>query len=289
MKKIEKPVFIFSLHRSGSTYLKNILDASSELKMLEDEVHFDHPFFFDTFRKYYQKFCKDRLQNYDKFLEIISEKKIRGAFWDHYKNQYGNFYSSKNFLSESQAIDVWDAFNSILRQLLYDSGKSRIGIKYPAHHKFYRAFQKEYPDAKNIFLVRDPRAIIASKIISPSNNRLKNKNKLKYEIMRLITVFYFIFEFNSFAKIIANNNSNRHLIEYENLVINRDEQIRDLCNFVDIKTSSEMLSANGKDSGYVNKSNIGDRINRWVLVLRKYEKILIDRLTLKSRHNLGYE
>jgi hypothetical protein len=288
MIRIEKPVFIFSLHRSGSTYLKNILDAGVELKMLEDEVHFDHPFFFNTFKKYYQKYCKDRSQNYDKFLEIISEKKIRGAFWDHYKNEYGNFYSSKKYLSESPAINAWEAFNSILRQVLCDSGKARIGIKYPAHHKFYHVFQKEYLDSKNIFLVRDPRAIIASKIISPTNNRLKNKGRIRYEFIRLITIFYFIFEFNSFAKTIIKNKDNRHLIKYENLVMRKDNQIKALCDFAEIQVNPEMLSANGKDSGYLDKPNTIDRINRWVSVLRKYEKALIGCLTQRSRRNLGY-
>jgi hypothetical protein len=289
MNIIYKPVFIFSLHRSGSTYLKNIIDVSSEIRMLEDEVHFDHPFFFNTFKKYYKKYCKNNPYSYDKFLGVITEKKIRGAFWDQYKNKYGNFSYSKKYLAQKSECNVWEAFNSILKHVRHDSGKSRIGIKYPAHHKFYHIFEKEYPDAKNIFLVRDPRAIIASKLISPTNYRLQNKNSLQYEFVRLLIILYFISEFRSFAKTITNNKNNSYLLKYESLVTNRDEQLESLCDFVEIELKPAMQTANGKDSGYGDKPNPIDRTKRWVTVLRNYEKAMISFLTQKSRHVLGYE
>lgn len=289
MTELKKPVFVYSLHRSGSTYLKNILDAADELKMLEDEVHFEHPHFFNTFRKYYQKYCNNKLANYDKFLIIISENKIRGAFWDHYKNKYDNFFSSRKYLCDPTKITVWDAFNSVLKQVLQNSGKERIGIKYPAHHTFFRIFQKEYPDAKNIFLVRDPRAIIASKIISPTNKRLKNKGKLKYEAMRLMTVLYFIIEFRSFAKTICNNKKDTYIIKYENLVMSRDRLLRELCDFTEIKLRTDMLSASGKDSGYGGSPTPKNRIDRWATILRRYEKFLINYFTEKSRKAMDYD
>jgi hypothetical protein len=289
MAKIDRPVFLFCLHRSGSTYLKNILDASDELKMLEDEVHFEHPHFSNTFRKYYQKYCNNKPANIDKFLTIISESKIRGAFWGYYKKKYGSFHSCKKYLSYQNKITVWDAFNSILMQVMEDSGKKRIGIKYPAHHKFFHNFEKEYPDAKNIFLVRDPRSIIASKIISPTNNRLKNKGKLQYEAMRILTVFYFIIEFRSFAKAITVHKKDIGVIKYENLVICRNRTLRRLCEFAEINLRTDMCSATGKDSGYGSPSDPMSRLNRWVSVLRRYEKILINHFTRNYRNAMGYE
>ncbi|MFW6134489.1 MAG: sulfotransferase [Elusimicrobiota bacterium] len=286
---IEKPIFVFTLHRSGSTYIKNIIDFTDEVKMLEDEVHFDHPFFFNTFRKYYHKYCKDNPGNYNYFLDVITDKKLRGAFWEHYKNRYNNFYDSKKYLNEADKITVWESFDSILRQVLKDSKKKRIGIKYPAHHKYYKDFRKQYPHAKNIFLVRDPRAITASKIISPTNNRLKNKGKIIYEAVRMFTIFYFIIEFNSFAKTIINDNSVKHIIKYENIVSNKKKQIKDLCDFAEINFRSDMLHVKGKQSGYNNQFNIKNKINRWTIVLRKYERTLINFFTKKYRQDLGYE
>ncbi|NDY74102.1 hypothetical protein DO021_12825 [Desulfobacter hydrogenophilus] len=289
MSKIDRPVFVFCLHRSGSTYLKNILDASDELKMLEDEVHFEHPHFFNTFKKYYQKYCNNKPANVDRFLTIISENKIRGAFWDYYKKKYGSFHSCKKHLPNQNKITVWDAFNSILIQVIEDSGKKRVGIKYPAHHTFFHNLKKVYPDAKNIFLVRDPRAIIASKLISPSNNRLKNKGKFKYEVMRLVTVLYFIIEFRSFAKAVTVHKKDICVIRYENLVISRNRTLKKLCDFAEINLRIDMCSATGKDSGYGITSDPMSRLNRWVTVLRRYEKILIEYFTKNYRNTMDYE
>lgn len=287
---MNKPVFIYSLHRSGSTYLMNIIGSSKEIKMLEDEVHFDHPFFFNTFRKRYNKICKDNYAKYDDFLRCLEEKPIRGAFWRHYKDIYGDFYQSKQYLpSSDDKITVWESFNSILRQVLTYSTKQRIGIKYPAHHKYFAEFINQYPESKNLFLLRDPRSIIASKLISPTNERLNNKGKIKYKILRLFTVLYFSFEFKSFIKTILNFNSKGIVVKYEDLVLYKEGTIKSLCDFCEIQMNEQMNHVNGKTSGYNQPNENEDRLMRWTTVLRRDEVLLVDLLTKKCRRSFGYD
>ncbi len=283
-----KPVFIFCLHRSGSTYLKNIIDSSCEVKMLEDETHFDHPLFYNTFRKLYKNYCNNQHTRYDFFLRRIAEKRLRGSFWKIYKKEYLNFNKSKKFI-DNNCITVWKSFNSILEHILNESEKERIGIKYPAHFKYYDEFQKEYPDAKNIFLIRDPRAIVASKINSPTNYRLNTRGYLISKIVRFLLVLYLSVEYNYFIKKIMGNELIPFVVKYEDLILDKNKQLQRICSYCEIKINSKMFNADGKDSGYTTPTDESHRINRWTEVLSNIEVFIIDKITKKYRVEFGYE
>lgn len=283
---MNKPVFIYSLHRSGSTYLKNILNCSKDVKMLEDEVHFDHPFFQNTFKKYYDKHCNGNSEKYDQFLKIVKENKLRGSYWRIYNKNY-NVYSSKTFLVNK--LSVWSSFNSILIQVLNDSDKKRIGIKYPVHFSYFNSFKENYPGSKNIYLVRDPRSIIASKFKSPTNIRLQNLNGIKYEIFRFFSLIYLSMEFRFFIKSLIAFEKEIYVVKYENLVLNKQNTINSVCKYCEIELVPEMLKAKGKSSGYSKPSLAEERIYRWKNILRKYETLIVDLITKKSRKKFGYE
>lgn len=284
---MNKPVFIYSLHRSGSTYLKNVIGASAEIKMLADEVQFDHPFLSNTFKKYYQKHCQNDQSKYDNFLNVLYKKQIRGAFWSKYKSKYTDFYKTKTFLKGQ--LTIWNSFNSILKHVLANSSKDRLGIKYPTHYKYFEEFNLQYFEAKNIFLIRDPRAIIASKIMSPTNKRLNKAGVPKYEIVRFVTVLYFSIEFIFFIKQILANSSKGIIIKYEDLVLDKKRQIQKICDHCEIDMNSKMLKAEGKSSGFNQIKDKKERINRWMDVLRVYEIKILNMLTKKYRSKMGYE
>lgn len=286
---MNKPVFIYALHRSGSTYLKNIIASSSEIAMLEDEVHFDHPFFLNTFKKYFDRVCKNDFNRYDAFLAFLRNKKIRGAFWQNYKQRYKDFSRSRKYLLDSSHVTVWDSFNSILRQILVDSQKKRVGIKYPAHFMYFNDFLEQYPNSKNIFLIREPKAIIASKIVSPTNNRLRKSGFIKYEILRLITVSYFSCEYKYFLKTILKNKTNGLAVRYEDLVLEKDTTLKRICIYAEIQINEKMFDATGKKSGYSKALKNEDRVKRWSNILRKYEISIIDKITRKYKILFGYD
>jgi len=289
---MNKPIFIFSLHRSGSTYLMNILASSDKVKMLEDETQIKHPIFRNTFEGFYRKYCNNKIEKYDLFLEMLKTKQIRGSYWKHYKEIYGEFSESKNFLPDRKRnkITVWTSFDSILKQILSDSNdKERIGIKYPAHYKYFEDLYYHYPDSKFIFLIRDPRAIIASKIISPTNERLNKCNVLLYPLMRFFTVIYFSYEYKLFIKKILENESKGLVVRYEDLVLKKHNTIKAICDYAAIDVVENMYAASGKDTGYGKEKNNEDRIKRWKKVVSKYETNIINFITRKYRLSFGYD
>jgi hypothetical protein len=272
--------------------LMNILASSDKVKMLEDEVHFKHPIFKNTFEGFYRKYCNDKVEKYDMFLEMLRTKPIRGSYWKFYMQRYGGFSESKKFLPDVKRknITVWSSFDSILKQILSDSNhKERIGIKYPAHYKYFEDFFCHYPDSKNIFLIRDPRAIIASKIISPSNDRLKNCNSFLYPILRFFTVIYFSYEYTGFVKKILENESKGMVVRYEDLVLKKHNTIKMICDYTAVGVVENMYFANGKDSGYEKVKNSEDRIKRWKKIVSKCEIKIINFMTRKYMLPFGYD
>jgi hypothetical protein len=286
MQEINQPIFIFCLHRSGSTYLKNIIDSSKEVKMFEDEVHFDHPLFKNTYRKYYKKFCGDKTNKYDVFLNKMTNKKLRGSFWRFYKQKYGGFSKSRQYMDPLDNISLQNSFSSIIKHVLSETDKDRVGIKYPAHHCYVSFFIKHYPDSKLVFLIREPKSIIASKILSPTNQRLNKSSKLQYEVIRLFTLFYFSWEFKTFIKVVTANNKKAYSIKYEDLVSNPRASIANICSFLNLSFAELMLQTKGKSSGY--EKNLVANQNKWKHVLRKYERFLINILTKNARKKIGY-
>ncbi len=287
IKKIDKPVFIFCLHRSGSTYLKNIIDASPEVKMLEDELQFDHPHFSNTFRKLYKKYCADNINKYNEFLKIIQTSKIRGSFWNYYKRDYG-IKNSKDYLDTSQNITVWHSLNSILLHVLDKANKKRVGIKYPTHHKYAEAFFLNFSNAKNIFLLRNPNAIVASKIKKLNNPQLLIVSKYSYRLLRILITIYFSYESRFFLKKAEKLKDKAFIIKYEDLVLDKTNVIKEISKFCEIDFNSEMLNASGKVSGYDEVKDDIKRINRWTFVLNKFEKILVKKIVGKYAKKFRY-
>lgn len=266
---INKPILIFCLHRSGSTYLSNVIGQSTDVKMLEDEVQFNHPLFRNTFQKIFHRTYKD---NFTQFVKELDEINIRGSFWKIFKKEYGLFSSN---LNHTNNIDEWRLLNQILDTVRSRSGKPRVGIKYPAHFSYLNQFQTQYPDAKIIFLLRAPEAIIASKLKSPTNSRVDSTLKVKYEFMRLVTVFFFSIEYYFYVRTIIENHKSGYIIHYEHLVEHPVEQIKSICEFCEISFNMDMLSVDGKPSGFEKTDSISDRLTRWKLVLRPYERWII--------------
>ncbi len=287
MPLIEKPIFIYALHRSGSTYLKNIINASNEIEMLKGEVHFDHPFFFNTFKKYYLKYCNNQKERYDKFLNILATDEVRGAFWNNYKSEFTDFSKSKNYLDEP--LTIWNSFNSVLKHILDKSAKKRIGIKYPTHFTNFQDFNTQYDSCKNIFLIRDPRAILASKIMSPTNERLNSRDSFAYEFFRMALVIYISLEFIFFVKKMNSNINYILMVKYENLILNKKKQLKQICKYCEFDMQPELFEADGKTTGYGIARSEDERINRWTTVLRSYEKKIVDFITKRHRIKLDYE
>ena len=77
---LDKPIFIISLNRTGSTLLKNIINKNSEVAMATDEMHIFDPFL-NSFGKQFYKFGDlKESKNVEKLFDYIFNGNIRGYF-----------------------------------------------------------------------------------------------------------------------------------------------------------------------------------------------------------------
>jgi hypothetical protein len=134
-----KPIFLFSLPRSGSTFCQRILGAHEEISTV-NEPHFLLPFLYAH-------------KDYD----------VRSTYNHHYASwAVQDFYASL----PNQEKDYFEALRHFTLQLYKksaDKNKSTYFLdKTPKYHFIVDEILQLFPEAKIIFLWRNPLSVVAS-------------------------------------------------------------------------------------------------------------------------------
>ena len=152
--------------------------------------------------------------------------------------------------------EYYDINNFIFNN--YSDKETMVIEKTPNHIYVLDKIKKEYPDAKFILNIRDPRDIVSSLY-----SRFEDWNK---SIDRLKKDFEYIKKFYSFG----------HLVKYEDIVNNFKDTFIDICKYIDMDFDENMLEyykyapnwygvenpkdSDGKDKVY--KNNISNHETR---------------------------
>lgn len=123
---------------------------------------------------------------------------------------------TRMFLDESYDINNF-IFNN------YSDKETMVIEKTPNHIYVLDKIKKEYPDAKFILNIRDPRDIVSSLY-----SRFEDWNK---SIDRLKKDFEYIKKFYSFG----------YLVKYENIVNNFEDTFIDICKYINMDFDKNML------------------------------------------------
>jgi hypothetical protein len=158
-----------------------------------------------------------------------------------------------------------------------------------AHH-----FLKEYPQTKAIFLVRDPRANVASRIQSVNSVHGRNNhwilNAIRWKRYN-----------RRFHHLMRNYSSQIYLLRYEQFVMHPQQTFDELCAFLGLSPMKFDEVATLKSNGY-NETNarlnkkyvdlnqpINSRaIEQWREVLTHRQQETIESICRYEMHNLGY-
>jgi len=289
---MDKPIFIICLHRTGSTLIKNMFNLSPTIAMAHDEMHFLTPWHKDFF--YYFKRAGNLKNdvNLSKFLQTLFSGKPYGTFWRELKQTkidenktYKRIFSSKR--------RIQDILTIILEELALSEGKSRFGAKYPLHFSKLDIIFKYWPDSKVIHLVRDSRALCASKVQDEATKLRKNKYKISKHFIHIGTLLFFIFEYNWYYKIHMKykNRNNYIFTRFEDIIEFPEPTIKQLCNFCEIEFHPFMMFPCGKASSHDQKIRQGfdkSLINKWRLHQSVNDTRLITLLTKRSLDGYGY-
>lgn len=283
-----KPIFIIAQHRTGSTFLKNILNMNSKVAMATDEMHLFIPFG-NSFGKQFYKFGDyNKVENIDKLIDFFFNENIRGTFWQEYTELGISKDTLKNSFLNTQRF-LKDFISVLLDEYRKLEKKERIGAKYPLHFSKTSVLKEWFPDSKIILLHRDIKAVCASKL----NDDATKKRKKKFGfIAHYLTLFAFIFEYIWLSLFYKKNKELFYLIDYSEMISRPNIVLPELCDFCEIENEPDMYKAFGKASSHTGKVEKGfdaSRVEKWKKVLNKFDVWLITSLTNKSRKRFFYE
>tara|TARA_Y100000294_G_scaffold177953_1_gene205865 strand:- start:126 stop:1274 length:1149 start_codon:yes stop_codon:yes gene_type:complete len=171
----KKMVFICGAARSGTTLLTNLLDGHPSAFMLPSETHILQEWNYhkthDTLERY---FLRDFFNSHDVLLFTCEETRIE---WDSYLNKVyktgayvkWKLVDRKDFIRKYLEVFSEDGFSlksvyqglfkAVMPQEEYENDNKLLIDKRPFENEVSaELLAKEFPDAKFIHIIRDPRA-----------------------------------------------------------------------------------------------------------------------------------
>lgn len=158
---MKNPIIILGPGRSGSKLVQNILNNDDKI-FIAPEMNFYSrfkPSILTLFRKYqkqeepfdFSSFYKElNNKNYGKAYSFIKDFDIKSLEKNLQKTNISEKVLFESFLFERKKVTKPNAIH--------------IGAKFPFHFSFIDKFIDWYPNCRIVFLVRDPRAVLASEI-----------------------------------------------------------------------------------------------------------------------------
>lgn len=217
IRETAKAIFIVGMARSGTTLLSEILNAHSQIAA-SPETHY--------FRKYWTDEQKSTMEK----RIILTEEFLDG-------NEFKQFGFSKKQKQEIRA-ELLAAIRKGLPQIL-DVVLTHYRLKHnkpiwcektPVHMLYLPHIAKLFPEAKFIFLVRDPRDICLSLKKVPFNAGSTVSIARRWKRYARLSVSY---QRQYQGKLLV--------VKYEDLIRQPERQIMKICQFLNIDYQSDML------------------------------------------------
>ena len=223
---MKTPIFIFSLPRSGSTLLQRILMSHTQISSASE------PWL---------------------LLPLVYLTKKQGGLAEY--SHASSFNAIEYFISNLPNKD--EDFNIELKHFIVNlyskycfNNEKYFLDKTPRYYLIIEEISKIFPEAKFIFLFRNPLYILSSIIKTFSNGNLKQIHgyniDLELGFERLS---------NGFLKF----KNKSHSMNYENLISNPTLEVKKLCKYLNIKYSEQMLSNFSKQNL---QGKFGDSISK---------------------------
>ena len=276
-------VFILGTGRSGTTLLQSLLDAHPNI-VAPPEAKF--------MMILYPKFSSLKKWEEKDINEFIKTLKIDPQFVEYWNIDWGHLRD--NLMAIRETAD----FSMICKTVYYEMRRDNDNVqllsdKNPLYILFIDKLRDLFPNSKFIHIVRDPRAVINSSI---QTFGMKN----------------FIFNANGW---VIQNNIVEHdkiknpswyfTIQYETLVENTENTLKEICGFLDLTFNPVMLQHKIPDMSHnpefekkylekIHKSltkpvNTGN-INKWEKELSEQERFIIEQITgAFAKSHYGYK
>jgi hypothetical protein len=267
------PIIVAGMPRSGTTLLSAMLSAHSEIA-IAPETHF-----LTTWANRYP-------DPGDPDIERLK------AFWDAYTE--GERFASLGLdaarvwrrIEQSRRPDLRAAFTALLAGYADFCGKSIFGEKTPGNEHRLGLVFGWYPEAKAVYIVRDPRAVVASLMRMPWSHRAPGIHARRWQV--------------SVDAVSSWRDDGRvHVLRYEDLIRAPEAELEALCDFLEVGFEPDMLENYGQQAGPLIagrpwKEEVRRPLNeaaleRWRGHLPVTEVALIEHVARTGMQRFGYE
>jgi hypothetical protein len=271
---INNPILITGVYRSGTTYLSRLLDSHPGLNITYDSVN-------------YFRYNLKKNTNPKNYKEIVTE--ITTRLENRYEKSLNSDLIIKN-LGKFRNITHKDIYSEIMMKYFNNDGK-RWGEKTLLEWSNIPTFLSMFEKSQAIHILRDPRDVLASY----KNMTIETGDKY------LDSIFANLNSFNKAIEYINTLPNNRYkIVIYEDLIDNPEKIAKELCDFLNLEYTKEMLNSdNYKDlsgdkltisthSSYGSNDN-KKPVNRWKEKLENDEVKLLEAIMENQMKYFNYD
>lgn len=302
-------LYITGMFRSGTTFLSRLLDShykvainsdtllqflkniryevKKDANLTENQDRFLDDYFFDL----------DEIETLEHIESFDSKKILKEHVWKfliEYLEENFRKYSNKltGTLKGSTPNNYKKAIQLLFNLIAKNYGDENtkiIGIKEVWGIEFIPFLIKNLINTKVIVIIRDPRAVYASK---------QNTNK-QYPIYFICNQWRKIFALAHFYK--NKFDGKVFILKYEELILNPEKIINQICDFLGLNFYTDLLNLkrlkDGNNKNWSQNSNFKSRkrgfdrdaIDRWSKYILKREKKIIEYLCYHEMKKFDYE
>lgn len=273
----DQPFFIIGTKRGGTTLLRLMLNTHSELA-IPPESHFLIP----LLEQYKKEYIIDEV-DLSNILTLIS-RHPRLKYWSITGEQIMDLKSKVHL-----PLALGDLIDQVFRLEIENTGKVRWGEKTPEYVDIGQDLAVLFPSAFFIILTRDGRDVSIS---------LKERGWEGWSTYQRARYWA-----SSIRKMYAfKTNKNAHFIQYEQLVLNPEFCLNQICRFLNVTYEGEMKNFNLYSHSYITplekakgihrkltRKPRADDINRWKIQSSKFEVWAFESVAHKELSAAGYK
>ena len=273
----EAPIFIVGMPRSGTTLLTSMLSAHPRIA-IAPETHY-----LCYWMREHRNLKLWSEQEFDSFWQTLSRSQ-RFSYFGVDANKTRERILAKGTPSHQHIFEGW------LEEYANSINKPRWGEKTPLHHQHLHQLFTWFPDARVIWILRDPRAVAASLIKVPWASAYIHVHAERWHKSLL-----------SFERD-WQRDSRVMLLQYEKLIQQPEKCLTNLFQFIGEIYTPNMLSARSEaNSPLINRQGwavehlqsalkplSNEAIDKWKRELSQHQIEIIDALTFPRAANYGY-
>ncbi len=283
MLQPEAPIFIVGANRSGTTLLRLMLNAHPRIAIPEELIYF-RSYFGDTPIESWQQPDLPRKV----YAEIVRDFVVRTVKL-HPELRAQTLIDK---ILNDGPFDLRHPYSVVLGAWAHHHGKQRWGEKTPGNLFYIDIIQEMYPDARFLYVVRDPRAGVASMQRTdffPNDVAFNALSRQKHDRVG--------------HSLLADHVDPDHwmTLRYEDLTSQPETALRKVCSCIGETYDAAMLAYHQSSTAYMKEDAVATynsaatqpvttaKIDSWKQCLTEWEVALIETICKSEMKRYGYQ